>query len=182
MSLPRELSLSRNDDGLRLIQQPARELKKIRGDHFIFRGGTVAEANNWIREQVISGDKLQIEVAIKDTGTNEFGLDLLKGESEVTKIRCEPARLVLDRTHSGKSNFHSNFAKPYEAPLTTHGGRTRLNIFVDTSSVEIFANGGEALLTALVLPGENSRDLEFWSSGDGTKIERLEIWKMNSVW
>ncbi|MBI3414204.1 MAG: glycoside hydrolase family 32 protein [Verrucomicrobia bacterium] len=184
MSLPREFALRRTAEGLRLATQPVRETHQLRGEHHRLDGATIREANDWLQRNGIRGDKLEIEVEFATTGQSEFGLQVLKSASEFTAIRCEPGRqqLVLDRTHSGKTDFHSKFSDVYEAPLQSRNGSTRLRIFVDTSSVEVFANDGETALTALVFPSANSRGMEFSAAFPAAKIKRLDVWKLKSAW
>lgn len=184
MSLPRELTLRRTEDGLRLAERPARETHKLRGEHFRFGAATIREANDWLRRNDLRGDNLEIEVEFATKESSEFGLQVFKSTSEATVIRCEPARqrLVLDRTRSGKTDFHAKFSGVYEAPLSSRDGRMRLRIFVDTSSVEVFANDGEAALTALAFPSESSRDLELFSEPPTAKIKSIDVWKIKSAW
>ena len=42
--------------------------------------------------------------------------------------------------------------------------RLRLTVLIDRSSIEIFGNSGETVLTNLVFPKEQSKDLELYSS------------------
>lgn len=184
MSLPRELALRLTDDGFRLIQTPVRELRKLRAQHYHRGSGTVAEATDWLRSNSAEGEGLEIEVEFEAISTANFGLKVRKGNPDETVITFDPSlnRLSLDRTRSGKTDFHPKFSGVYEAPLRARAGRVQLRVLVDISSVEVFGNGGEATLTALVLPAPSSRGLEFWSASAGAKIRRLDIWKLRSIW
>lgn len=183
MSIPRELTLRETADGLRLIQAPARELRKLRGQHYHRGGGTVGETTDWLQRIGVKGDCLEIEVEFEAVGPANFGLKVRQGKDEETVIGCDPNnnRIFLDRTRAGKADFHPKFAGSYDAPLRTRDGRVRLRIFVDSSSVEVFVNDGEAVLTALVLPASASRNVEFWAAS-GAKINRIDLWKLRSSW
>jgi len=180
----RELALRTTSDGLRLVQQPVRELRKLRRQHQLLGASTLREANDWLQRQGIAGDQLEMEVEFETAAASEFGLKILPGPNEVTVIGFNAShnRLFLDRSHSGKTDFHPKFTGVYEAPLRARDGKLRLHVFLDTSSVEVFGNDGEATLTALVFPGENTRRLEFWSTPSMPRIRRLDIWKLNSAW
>ncbi|MBI4663075.1 MAG: glycoside hydrolase family 32 protein [Verrucomicrobia bacterium] len=184
MSLPRELMLRRSGHEHRLIQIPARELRKLRGRPYHRGAGTVDEAADWLRRREVSGDQLEIDIEFESAGSGKFGLKVRQGEGEETVIGCEPSgnRLFLDRTRAGKTDFHPKFSGIHEAPLSARNGRIRLRVFLDASSIEVFANEGEATLTALVLPASASRGLEFWAEPDGPKIRRVDIWKLRSIW
>ena len=184
MSLPRELMLRGTAAGHQLIQAPVRELRKLRDRHYGSRSNTVSEANDWLRRKAISGDQLEIDVQFEVRRAGNFGLKVRQSDAEETVIGCDPGnnRVFLDRTRSGKTDFHPKFSGVYEASLRLRDGRVRLQVFVDTSSVEVFANDGEAALTALVLPSSTSRGLELWATPDGPKVRRMDIWTLRSIW
>ena len=58
----------------------------------------------------------------------------------------------------------------------------RLHIFVDWSSVEVFGNGGETVITDRIFPSSSSEDIELFSEGGSTKVVSFEIWKLKSIW
>ena len=76
-----------------------------------------------------------------DTAT-EFGVVVRSKGEERTIIGYDTAKsqLFIDRTHSGKSNFHPEFAGRHSAPMQANKKRIKLHLFVDTSSVEVFGN------------------------------------------
>ncbi|TXH57314.1 MAG: glycoside hydrolase family 32 protein, partial [Bacteroidia bacterium] len=57
----------------------------------------------------------------------------------------------------------------------------RLRIFVDKSSIEIFANDGRDVFTLLTYPGEAQTGIELFAQKEGTKME-LNAWMLKSVW
>ena len=118
----------------------------------------------------------------KDAGV--FGLKVLARADEGTVIGLDPARgrWFVDRTRSGKTDFHAGFAGMYEAPLSMRNGKVRLHIFVDACSVEVFAENGETALTSLVFPSAASRGVEFFGPGESTSIRSLEVWTLKSCW
>ena len=183
MSLPRELTLRKTSDGLRLVQTPVRELEKLRGKQHRLTQATLAEANAWLQRQKFGGGLLEILAefeAIPPTG--EFGLRLVTGADEATTVRCNTAhqRLTLDRTRSGRADFHPNFSGVHEAPMRLTERRLRLHLFLDTSSLEVFAADGETVLTDLILPNSGDRKLELFSN-PGTaspNLRSLQIWEL----
>jgi beta-fructofuranosidase len=57
-----------------------------------------------------------------------------------------------------------------------------LKIFVDRSSVEVFANDGEVTLTDRIYPLRLAVGIELYSLKGTGKIESLSVWKLDSVW
>jgi sucrose-6-phosphate hydrolase SacC (GH32 family) len=184
MSLPRALELRRTDNGLRLAQRPVKELEELREERFRKRNADPRELNEWMAEEGIAGTmwELEIEVEVGEKDGN-FGLKLLGGQEQETELRWDAKRkvLVLDRTESGRTDFHSRFSRVFEAPVEAKDGMIALRIFVDTSSVEVFANGGESVMTVLVLPNTSEKPFEFRAADPSTEVRRFTAWKLKAA-
>ena len=88
----------------------------------------------------------------------------------------------LDRTGADEPNFHPRFLGRYSARLPSSESRIKLHVFVDASSIEIFAADGALLLTVLTFPSGANRGLEFLGAGMGTKIYAIDAWPLKSIW
>jgi sucrose-6-phosphate hydrolase SacC (GH32 family) len=181
MSIPREVGLRKTSDGIRLVQEPAREMESLRGEHFQFNGGDVAAANDWLAKNKIQGDQLEMLIELEPQSDGVEGVRVLKGTKEATVIGVDRSRgqVFVDRTQSGMANFHPKFSSKNDAPLTVRDGKVKLHIFVDAGSVEVFVNNGERVFTDLVFPSADSRKVEFMGA---SKISSLNVWKLKSVW
>jgi fructan beta-fructosidase len=187
MSIPRELSLRKTTDGLRLVQTPVRELAKLRGKSHVLKKADLDEVNAWLRRVRPAGELLEIEVEFESAaGAEEFGLRFGTGPEEATVVRCRPitGQLVLDRTRSSRTNFHAKFNASQEAPVRLADGRLHLHLFLDTSSVEVFAADGETVITGLILPAAGPRALEFYVQPGGValKVRKVQVWELRSAW
>jgi len=186
MSLPRELALRASPGGLRLVQRPVRELQKLRARHHRLRNATVNEANTWLEKRDSLGELLEVVIEFGSAAkAGNFGLRVSTGESEQTRVGCDLAangRLFLDRTYSGRVDFHPRFTGVQEAPLSAHDGRLKLHVFLDTSSIEAFANDGEPVLTGLLFPSSGNRKLALFSSSDALEVKALEVWELKPSW
>ena len=186
MSIPRELSLRNTPEGFRLIQQPARELEKLRGKNHRLTKTTLTEANAWLSRLKTAGDLLEISLEFESVpARGELGLRVVTGANESTVIRYKamPDQLSIDRTRSGNVSFHPNFGGVQKAPVRGDGGSLRLHVFLDTSSLEVFAANGETVLTDLILPATGRRRLEVFSEPDseGVRLRNMEIWELQSA-
>jgi fructan beta-fructosidase len=181
MSIPRELGLKTVGSEIRLTQQPIRELEKLRGKAQRFKGGSVSEANEWLRANKVQGNLMELAVQFDAApGIGKRGLKVLRGGNEETVVRLEDGRVSIDRSKSGKVDFKPDFAKPFSAPVGS--GPVTLRVFVDVSSVEVFVNDGETVLTGLVLPSATSQGMEFFEEGAVGKISKIEAWPLKSSW
>jgi len=183
MTTPRELELRRTPNGLRLVQKPARELVKLRTSEHRLTRSSVEKANDWLK-QLRLGSLLEVELELSGTGNASEGLSFSTGPSEAIAITydADAAQLRFDRTHSGKVDFHRAFPGVHSAPLNLSKGRLALRLFIDTSSVEVFANGGEKVLTELMFPTEAARQIKLSADTKTTRVDKLTIWELKSCW
>ncbi len=92
-----------------------------------------------------------LDKTVKIKGSCKVVLSNDEGDEYVLTYDQKAMTLTGDRSKSGETQFNENFAKkPVVAPV-----RKKLNslrIFIDKSSVEIFGNNGEVVITDLVFP------------------------------
>jgi fructan beta-fructosidase len=55
-------------------------------------------------------------------------------------------------------------------------------VFVDRSSVEVFANDGERLLSERIYPPPGSDGIELYTKGAGGKVVSFTMWELDSIW
>jgi sucrose-6-phosphate hydrolase SacC (GH32 family) len=180
MSLPRALSLRKAGDHWFLLQRPVRELEKLRGER---RHVALNDVNGPADLSSLNkglADEYEIEADLEPSPEAVFDLHLKTGAAEVTVLRCDvPERkLTLDRTRSGKVDFHKQFPGRYIAPVRLMDGRLKLRIFVDASSVEVFVNEGETVLTSLIMPSAGGRRVELRVDRGGLRRADLRVWNL----
>ena len=176
MSIPREVTLRRIDNRLRLCQTPVRELAKIRGKEF--------SRKSFVCDKVtpidLQGQQLDIEVEFAVGTATEFGVRVLMSGQEQSVVGYDVAKqeVFIDRTRSGNVAFHPAFAGRHAGPLPARAGRVRMRIVVDKSSVEVFANDGETVLTDLVFPRSGSDGVEVFAKGGSCEVVKFRAWPL----
>ena len=179
MSVPRELALRRTPEGLRLVQQPVAEMLKLRETKpRRFPGGTFAAAAAWLQSHNSLPPLLDVELTFSGlTAESAFTLQLHTGPEEATALVFDGARerLTVDRTRSGRTNFHRAFPARHDAPLRVTDGRVTLRLLLDTSSLEVFAQNGETVLTELIFPTAASRSLSLRNDGEAPRVGSIAI-------
>ena len=95
------------------------------------------------------GDACMVEVSgLRRNATIELSNG--KGERVVMRYDAAENSFSVDRMKSGQTDFSDVFASVTTAP--THGKVSRVLIFIDKSSVEVFDGDGKFALTNLVFP------------------------------
>src|SRR5262249_25313596 len=150
------------------------EVRKLHDQKHSITFASVLKVNEWFRRENISGPLWQIDAEIEPPRTGaKFSLEFFRGTNQGAILECDTKRRIihLDRTHSGWTDFNPAFIGDYEAPLEP--GPVRLRIFIDTSSVEVFVNDGETVLTAQVFPAPSSQVMKLWTSNDALVVREL---------
>lgn len=185
MSIPRELQLANIEGkGIRLVQKPVNELKTIREEKYCrWEGRKISSGNNLLSE--ISGDAFEIisEFEINNTEEGEFGFKLRTGANEATIVGYDISRktVFVDRTNSGICSFSEVFSGKHSASLDPKNGKVRMRIYVDRSSVELFANDGEVVITDQIFPEELSVGMELYSANDSITLVNMELYHIKKT-
>ncbi len=181
-SIPRELKLRRFADGLRLVQSPVRELESLERSPMT-ASGTAGEINRKLRT-VKLGRSARITTTLRAGAAEKLGLRLLKSAKEKTLvgINVRDKTVYVDRTRSGESGFGKDFPGIHSAPIE-NTKEVKLDIFVDQTSLEIFVNDGERVLSERIFPQERGDvELEVFTEGGESGKHSLRVANMKSVW
>jgi levanase len=184
MSVPREIALRTIDDSVQVVQQPVRELRRLRSGpvHHVKRR-VLPEGTHTVNGA--RGQALEIDARLEPHAADQLGLKLRVGDGEETVIGYDAGskELYVDRTRSGDVGFNANFPGVQRAPLEPGpDGKVRLRILVDWSSVEVFAGRGHVTITDQIFPRATSDGVQVFAQGGGVEVESLKIRPLRSSW
>jgi fructan beta-fructosidase len=181
-TFPRELSLRTIDGAVRLVQQPANQLNTLRQPG-AYNAHAVAVTNG-TRPLAASGQSLEINADLNAGDAAQFGLDVRAGSGQYTRIGYDTAtqQLYIDRSHSGNTGFDPAFHGVQTAPLPLDHGGLRLHVLVDASSVEVFADQGEVVLTDQIFPDSTAVGIDAFADGGTATVGQLTAWQLSSIW
>ncbi|MCY9094881.1 GH32 C-terminal domain-containing protein [Bacillus inaquosorum] len=185
-SIPRELKLKTLTGGVRIVQTPVKELQTIRGTSKKWKNQTISPASQNVLAG-LSGDayELHAEFQVSPGSAPEFGFKVRTGENQFTKVGYDRknTKLFVDRSESGNVTFNPTFNTGIQtAPLKPVNGNIKMRIFVDRSSVEVFGNDGQQVITDIILPDRSSKGLELYAVNGGVKLKSLTIYPLKKVW
>lgn len=157
VTFPRELTLRSTPEGPRLYRNPVSELESLHGSE-----------NHWTN-RVLQHDR---RLSLTPSG------DLFRLQVELT---LDPAATLTLNVRGTKLAFTAKSmrvanadAVALRAPLST------LDILIDRTSVETFANDGEASMSACFIPTESG--LYIRSSNGTATIKKLRLIHLKSAW
>lgn len=180
-SIPRDLALKSYPEGVRLLQTPVRALKSLRQEPVAFVAA-LAAGTRVLPKFRPKRNVYEIDATFRTDTPNRFGFDLCVGDGHRVAIRYDSLSqiLTIDRTNSSAVPI-PGFARQASAPVAPLNHHLRLHIYVDKSSVEVFANDGKEVFTLLTYAGDAQTGIEIFADHPGT-IMRFNGWRLNSIW
>ncbi|MEN1989366.1 glycoside hydrolase family 32 protein [Paenibacillus hubeiensis] len=160
MTLPRELVLK----GDRLHFLPVAELTRYRSEGMEqYRASLDGTCDPGMH-----GNCYELHAVFEAGQAEQFGLKLRTGHGQETVISydVERQRLSLNRDRAGSGPGGERATQ-----VELQQGRLELRIFVDVSSVEVFIQGGEQVMTARIYPGPDATGISAFSVGPCMQIE-----------
>ncbi len=185
MSVPREIGLRTIDGHPQVVQSPIHELRDLRaGPAYKLRHQTIQPGSVPLTGRGASGKTLEINVEFRLRDAARFGLKVRAGGDEETVIGYDAttSELYVDRTRSGNIGFNPNFPGVQRAPLAARDGQLRLRILVDWSSVEVFTDTGDRVITDQIFPRASSDGIELFADGGRASLDSLTIRPLRSSW
>jgi fructan beta-fructosidase len=175
MSLAREVTLETVDGRPCLVQKPVlpepRNTQSTSGMDLCDRVFRLPD--------VVPGTAQLIEAEILPGAARRVGLRLWAdpdgGAAAVLAYDPAAGLLSLDRRNAGDTGFHPSFPSAESCPVDLEDGVLTLRIVVDHCSVEVFAQGGKAVLTDLVFPHAGQAGMSVFADGGPATIRKLDV-------
>ncbi len=183
MSLPRELTVQKINNEWILMQRPVPAINSLRGTSFTAKNMVVTGS----KLLPVKGQMIEINVEMIVANGSQGGVRLAVKADKYIEIGYDAAKQVvyIDRSKAGDASFHPAFAKQsrYETALQAMNGKISLQVYFDKSIVEVFANNGQAALTAQLFPGAGEEAIQLFSGSTGKTIFTIvNCWQMRPVW
>lgn len=184
MSIPRTIHLATIEDNIKVIQKPVEELQVLRKEEVKLQNRTIPEGDYSLSGEGITGRAYELLLELDPGDATTAGLKLRAANGEETRVGYDASggSVFVDRTNSGRVDFHEDFARRNDAPARLIDGKIKLHIFVDWSSVEVFVNGGESVITNRIFPDPESRGVSLYAEGGTASVSNLQFWPLNSIW
>ena len=137
-----------------------------------------------IKQENVHGTCLHLSLLLTfhETSSN-LELQLLKGSKHFTAIRLrkedEYCQLSVDIQHSGilMADQQLNFDSRH---LACKHNQLDIQVYVDRSSLEVFAADGAAVFSVRVFPDEGAEGISM--TGNGIHFILFECCSLNSIW
>ncbi len=177
-----------SQEPLLLVQEPVLALPADKPYRAMFGAPTfqtIDQANDRIAKKKLSGGVFRLRFTLDPGDASEAGVRLRRSTTDPSEAAIEETvvgvdmghgRIFVDRTHSGRTDWSAEFPARLSAPLKqAQSNEIAVEIVVDNSSIEVFAENGETVLTDLIFPAAASQGIAFYSTATppGTSPARI---------
>jgi levanase/fructan beta-fructosidase len=170
MTFPCELSLMEDPDGIRLVRTPAREIASLHKKPFVLENKKLIPGLNKNEVKGVKGNCLHIDGTFNINNVSSFGFVVAHSREDTgVEIRYDATKNMLSCL--GKS-----------MGLIPEDGKIKLEILLDRTSIEIFGNGGKAVMSNCFLPKPGAEEFVLYNTGGELIVEKLEIYPMRSMY
>ena len=142
MTVPRELSLIEQNN------------KNANSNDFLLVSSPIKELSTAFTEIISKENVIPNRIDLEEMKAEDFEIILSNtfNEKLVVGYHADKKQFYIDRTQAGVSNFNDGFATVAVAPRLSFETNMGLSILLDKTSIELFADGGRTVMTALFFP------------------------------
>lgn len=171
MNFPTELTLRTTTDGIKVFRNPVEEIK------LLYDGEMVLE-----RQKVVKGTN-PLKDLDKDLYDMSFEIEAVKGSDFDLSLRGAIVHFDAgQKTISVKGPvIDSQEADLGSAKVRLSEGKLKLRVLVDRTSIEVFADDGETVITSNFMPSPDNYSYEL-SPASELNFIRAEIHPLKSAW
>jgi len=183
MTVPRELKLVRTSRGLELHSTPIRELAGLRASSRRIERQSVQGEFDLTRSVHNSSGLLELDLKIDTASADLITVEFANSENQKTvfRINRKLRRYELDRSKSGAVDFDPRFVGEQFAPMPNAATSASLTLLLDRSSLEIFINQGETVMTIIEFPS-TPFDKVTLKADQPIKLDSGTVYSLHSSW
>ncbi|MBT3384855.1 MAG: glycoside hydrolase family 32 protein [Prolixibacteraceae bacterium] len=170
MTFPSELSLTKFNFGYKLVRKPVIEIESLHGKHYDWDDKNIIPGINENILKKVKGDCFHIVGEFDLKTSDNFGL-------MIRNSKKNPGTEVLYNVKRGTLSVLGT-----TVPLMPVDNKIILEILVDRASIEIYANGGQTVISNCFTPKEGANELLLFSNGGELEVVKLDIFEIKSAW
>lgn len=181
MTIPRELKLKDVNGDILLTSQPVAELKSNYAEVQTLKNLAVNNKLNIAAKAGALPGQYVLKLKMQQVKSYAITLSNQKNEQLVIGYDAGKKQYYIDRSKSGKTDFNKDFPGRFVAPRLSNSAQSDITLVVDKASVELFADNGLTVMTAIFFPGVNLDKMNI-STPDRLSINDMSISGCKSIW
>jgi fructan beta-fructosidase len=180
MTIPRELKLVMYKGGAILASQPIKGFNDLKMETRLLKNIDIQKRFN-LSTKIGVANEYVLNMDADDLKSYVLTLSNRLNQKLIIGYDISSNQYYIDRSKSGETGFEKNFTRKSFAPRLTDHKNTRLTLIVDASSVELFADGGSTVMTAIFFPAKPYNKIDIRSDSPFT-VKELNYSALKSIW
>jgi levanase/fructan beta-fructosidase len=182
MTIPRELSLLKENGHYRIAFQPVRELNNYFSKTIKKETLTIDKETVITDQSLVDLSKVEIRFTLKGLKKDVYTFSFSNKSKNAIRfgINTKDKYFFIDRKNSGDLSFSDVFANTIsKAPFTEDFATMEVKVILDKTSIEVFYNNGKTVMTEIFFP---EKPMEIFSASKANfnfTIEKLTINQLN---
>jgi len=174
ITFPVNLTLRTTDDGIRMFGEPVDEIKGLHKKRHSLTGETI-DGISVLPD--IEGELFHITAEFDVGKAESFGVTVREFD---IKYNVATSQLICE----GPDNDFgpSSFSEPIAVLLHPTEGVVQVEIIVDRTFVEVFADDGRYYLPLGTYLVDKDPAVKVYSENGNTKLNEFEVYELSSVW
>lgn len=180
MTIPRDIGIVKRNERFLLTSTPSKEIDQLRENS---KNLTDINANDFDISKESGNIEGPCRIKFQSAKIDNFTLTLFNKEGEKLVLGYDKAanQYFIDRSASGKIKFEKGFGVKHTAPRIETNEKMEIDLIIDNASIELFADSGLTVMTAIFFPTTTFSDIRLHSNS-GFKINSLEFVRLKSIW
>lgn len=182
MTVARTVELQKVNSSYKLLFKPVKELTNYRGTKIEMESVTINGSAKIIDSKSIDLSSTEIYFQIPDLKNSSFTFKLtnIQGDTLAFGYDNSNKNFFVDRSKSGKTEFSEKFANRLSMVKRTSLNPDLLGtIILDKTSIELFFDNGETVMTEIFFPNSPFDKLSIESKDQEFILGNIEIHKLN---
>ncbi|WP_133672301.1 glycoside hydrolase family 32 protein [Maribacter caenipelagi] len=181
-TIARELGLIKDDNTYRLVSSPVKELNDYRGKKVVDKNISIAGETVLTTTEIISLSKTEINFILSDVANGKYTFTLSNSQGDKLKFGYDGTlnKFFVDRKEAGRINFSEKFSdKMATAIRTSDATELTGKIILDKTSIEIFYDQGQTVMTEIFFLNAPFNALSIKSDLESFTLNTIEINQLN---
>ncbi len=176
MTIPRELFLKNTTNGYRIFSKPANNINVLRQAQKTLSFDKTIKTNGRA--------ELELSFDLSQSNEDDFGVSFSNSKNEILKVGYSKQlnQFYIDRSNAGDNSFSTSFTGKSTAQRLLNSNTVKFHLFIDHSSVELFADGGSIVLTSLFFPNEILNNINLYSNNGKAILQQGKLYPLKSIW
>ena len=185
MTFPTELTLKTTSSGVHVFRMPVKEISRLYNKEIKWQKAINSQSENPLKDMKNDLYDINLEVDIRKTASFDIAVRgaTIRYDAVKHMMYCGGDAIentfIPDHWRSAANSKENRSGNMGEAPLSPENGKIKLRILVDRTTIEIFGNDGQVVMSSCFMPDDV---MSYALCANGEINVSAEIHELKSAW